>query len=92
MNAAHVVRQTPPAAQIARRAVDLSLDGRVSLDDGAHHLCHLANHTPEPLHAALQYLQFASGVGPGEECARMLLGHALSMLTTPRSMDVRASG
>jgi hypothetical protein len=92
MSAAPIIRQTPPAAQIARRAVDLSLDGRVSLDDGAHHLCHLANHTPEPLHAALQHLQFASDVGPGEECARMLLGHALSMLTTPSTTEVRAPG
>ncbi len=90
MNATHSPHRQAPPSQIARRAVDLALDGGVSLADGAHHLCHLANRDPARLRDALQQLPVAPDAEPEEECARILLRHALSMLTASSSTDTRA--
>jgi len=91
MNAAHVARRNPSGTVIARRAVDLALDGRVSLDDGAQHLCHLANHHQTPLHDALDALPLTPEAEPEEECARILLRRALVMLGPSSSTGHRLS-
>ena len=53
-------------------------DGRLSLDDGAHHLRRLADREAR-LEAALADLQVASDVDPAVECARRLLHRALTV-------------
>jgi hypothetical protein len=80
--------RTPPADSIARRAIDLSRDGRLSVDEGAHHLCHLARHEQTALAEALRALPPTPDAAPEEECARRLLTHAL---TTLRSSSGRTA-
>ena len=77
-----VRRPQPFGASIARRAVDLALDGRLGFDDGAHHLCRLANGQRAPIEAALRDLPAAPDAGPEEECARLLLYRAVALLTS----------
>jgi hypothetical protein len=82
MNTMEVGRRTPLGSAIARRAIDLALDDRLSFEDGAQHLCRLANGERAPLDAALRDLPCAADAGPAEECARLLLRRAVGVLTS----------
>lgn len=90
MNAIMTGRRPPSASVVARRALDLARDGRLSLDDGAHHLCHLTNGERGPLDEALQRLRVTPEAEPEEQCARMLLCRALTMLDSSSRMDRRS--
>ena len=72
-------RRRPPSISIAARALDLARDGRLSLDDGAHHLRRLADREPARLQAALAELSVAPDADPAVECARHLLHRALAV-------------
>lgn len=75
------VRASQPTVigiSIARRAVDLALDGRVSFDEGAHHLRRLARGRRAPLEDALREIGTAPDSNPGEACARLLLQQAIA--------------
>ena len=69
----------PPNISIAVRALDLARDGRLSLDDGAHHLRRLAGSEPARLEAALADLPVAPGADSAVECAWRLLRRALAV-------------
>jgi hypothetical protein len=65
-------------ASVARRAVDLTLDGRLSFEEATDHLMRLARGRRAPLEDALRELGAAPSPTPGEACARLLLQHALA--------------
>ncbi len=71
---------------IARRAVDLALDGAVSLDDGSEHLRRLSGGRRAPLEDALGELPVAPEASPEEECARLLLHRAVAGLSVPAAV------
>jgi hypothetical protein len=73
------------SAVVARRAVDLALDGGISLDEGRTHLCRLTQGRRAPLEAALGELGDAPCGRNEEEYARHLLNHALAGLGDPRA-------
>ncbi len=76
-------RRRPANISIAARALDLARDGRLSLDDGAHHLRRLADSEHARLEAALADLPVAPDADPAVECARRLLHRALAVRTDP---------
>ena len=78
MTAVGASRRTAMGTSIARRAVDLALDGRVSVDEGADHLIRLAMGRRAPLENAIRELGFASPSSPDEACACLLLQRALA--------------
>ena len=82
MTALEIRRQQPFGGSIARRAVDLALDGGLGFDDGAHNLVRLANGQRAAIEAALRDLPAAPDAGPEEECARLLLSRAVALLTS----------
>lgn len=69
---------------VVRRAIDLTLDGRVSLDEGADHLCRLVHHERACLDAALRQLPSTAAAGAPHECARALLCRAVALLAASR--------
>jgi len=69
---------------VARRAVDLALDGSVSLDEGRTHLCRLTKGRRASLEDALRELGTASRGRCEEEYARHLLKHAIAGLGATR--------
>jgi len=84
-------RRASLGSAIVRRAIDLALDGRLSLDDGAHHLCRVANGELAPLDAALRELPSAPDARPDVECARLILRRAIVVLAATRGAGSLAS-
>jgi hypothetical protein len=83
MNAMEIGRPVTMAGSIARRAVELALDGAVSAEDGSDHLCRLSGRRRALLEHALDALPCPSDASPEEECARLLLHRAILGLELP---------
>ena len=71
------------AGSIARRAVDLALDGGVSFGEASSHLCRLSGGLPGPLEDALHELPGPDAATPEQECARLLLVGTIAGLPSP---------
>jgi hypothetical protein len=84
MSAIEVRSEPTIGASIARRAVDLALDGRVSRDEGTDHLCRLGRGRRGALEEALGELCRSPGTRPEEGYARLLLCHAIVRLAASR--------
>jgi len=84
MSAIEVRSEPTIVVSIARRAVDLASDGRVSLEEGTDHLCRLGNGRREVLEEALRELCRSPGTSPEEGYAHLLLGAAIAALAAPR--------
>ena len=82
MLAAQSPRSSVVDATIARRALDLARDERVSMADGVDHLRRLADGRHDALVVALR--EIGSRDDPDAVCARHLLARAIEMSASMR--------